>query len=129
MQPGSAACHHLHRSRKPGGFRGGGNGILREIVPDIVVFDESFVNHAVPSRLHGEQVAVRVLESAGQSHVSLHDLSAQYDFDPSLYALTGQGGPGIRGRYAEQLESALHRPIHRGDWFRRYFNPALYRLI
>ena len=29
-------------------IRSGSGGILREIVPDIVVFDESFVDHAVP---------------------------------------------------------------------------------
>ncbi len=40
-------------------LRAGSRGILHEIVPDIVVFDESFVDFAVPfSALHGPQIAL-----------------------------------------------------------------------
>ena len=73
-------------------LRGGAKGHLREIVPDIVVFDESFVNHAVPfAAFTARKIAVRLLESARQSHLSLDNLPAQYDFDPAFHALSGQG--------------------------------------
>ncbi len=68
-------------------------GILQEIAPDIVVFDESFADRAVPfGAFTARHVALRRLESAPQVHLPLDDLPAQYDLDAALHEWPGRGG-------------------------------------
>ena len=90
--------------------RRGATGIVGEVVPDIVVFDESFVNHAVPfAAFTARHVAVRMLEPAWQSHVSLDDVPAEYHFNPAFHALSLAGRPGICQRSRRAIRERLHR--------------------
>ena len=58
-------------------------------------------------RVHGPQVAVRLLESARQSHVSLDDLPAQYDFRPCTSCVVWpQADPDFTRRYRRSFRRA-----------------------
>jgi acetylornithine/succinyldiaminopimelate/putrescine aminotransferase len=113
-----------------GALRGGGKGILREIVPDIVVFDESFVNHDVP---FGAFTARKSLFACWNrpGKATFHSTTFQPNTISSLHFVRSvtQADQEFACRYAEQLEGARTDLSQRGDWFRRYYNPALYRLI
>ena len=50
--------------------------------------------------------------TARQGHVSLDDLSAQYDLDAALHELSGRADPEFHGRYRDGLRAdCTHRPI------------------
>ena len=111
-------------------LRNGPRGLLHEIAPDIVVFDDSFVDHAVP---FGAFTARRTLfapwnrprKSTFHSTTfqpntisTRHFMSCLADADPEFFRL-----------HAEEFRAFLDDLARRGDGFRRYYNPSLYRLI
>ena len=111
-------------------LRGGASGILREIVPDIVVFDESFVNRAVPfAAFTARQSLFACWNRPGKA--TFHSTTFQPNTISALHFMRClfKADPEFTRRHGELLESVLADLSRRGDWFRRYYNPALYRLI
>ena len=109
----------------------GSGGILHEIVPDIVVFDESFVDHAVP---FGAFTARKSLFACWNrpGKATFHSTTFQPNTISTLHFMHCSG-PG-RSRIPRSLSQGACTGhctdlSRRGDWFRRYYNPALYRLI
>lgn len=105
-------------------------GILREIVPDIVVFDESFVNHAVP---FGAFTAHKSLFACWNrpGKATFHSTTFQPNTISTLHFMRSLAAadPGFYDRYRASLDGVRTDPGRRGDWFRRYYHPALFRLI
>ena len=111
-------------------LRDGANGIVREIVPDIVVFDESFVNHAVPfAAFTARKSLFACWNQPGRA--TFHSTTFQPNTISTLHFMRclATADPEFAGRYGELLEGVGTDLSRRGDWFRRYYNPALYRLI
>ena len=106
-------------------------GILREIVPDIVVFDESFVDHAVP---FGAFTARKSLFACWNrpGKATFHSTTFQPNTISTLHFMKclAKADPEFHGRHREELSRDVLTDLsRRGDWFRRYYNPSLYRLI
>ncbi len=105
-------------------------GVVREIVPDIVVFDESFVNREVPFSAFSARKSLfahwnRARNATFHSTTfqpntvsTLQFMNCVASFDPEFHAL-----------HCDELRGALSSVAQRGDWFARYYNPSLYRLI
>jgi len=111
-------------------LRGRSSGILHEIVPDIVVFDESFVNHAVPwSAFTARKSLFACWNQPGKA--TFHSTTFQPNTISTLHFMRclAQADPDFHGRYGEAFQGILKNLSRRGDWFRRYYNPSLYRLI
>jgi acetylornithine/succinyldiaminopimelate/putrescine aminotransferase len=111
-------------------LRRGPGGVLREHAPDIVVFDESFVDHAVPF-------------SAFTAHKALYDFWNRPD-KATFHSTTYQPNTISSLHYVrclEKVDPEFHAAVAqdlrtidaglrvRGDLFRRLYSPALYRLI
>ena len=111
-------------------LRGGSSGILHEIVPDIVVFDESFVDHAVP---FGAFTARKSLFACWNQpgKATFHSTTFQPNTISTLHFMNclAKADPDFHGRYREDFQGLLTDLSRRGDWFRRDYNPSLYRLI
>jgi acetylornithine/succinyldiaminopimelate/putrescine aminotransferase len=111
-------------------LRHNSRGILHEIVPDIVVFDESFVEHAVP---FGAFTARKSLfawwNRAGKA--TFHSTTFQPNTISTLHFMRclAEADPDFYRHYSEVLEQLPTDLARQGDWFRRYYNPSLYRLI
>jgi acetylornithine/succinyldiaminopimelate/putrescine aminotransferase len=135
------AIHRLVRRDKPAiitcvdrgtldALRRGARGPLREIDPDVVVFDESFVAGAVP---FGAFTARRSLFAAwnrtGKS--TFHTTTFQPNTISTRHFMSclADEDPGFLGRHAEELRRLAGDRSRRSDAFRRYYNPALHRLI
>ncbi len=112
------------------GLRAGSSGILHEIVPDIVIFDESFVDHAVPFAAF---TARRSLFSCWNrpGKATFHSTTFQPNTISTRHFMDclARADPDFQGRYHEDFQAALTDVSCRGDWIRRYYSPALYRLI
>ncbi len=112
------------------GLRSGSGGILREIAPDIVIFDESFVDHAVP---FGAFTARKSLFACWNrpSKATFHSTTFQPNTISTLHFMNClvEADPEFYGRHSKELHGPLTELSRRGEWFRRYYNPALYRLI
>jgi acetylornithine/succinyldiaminopimelate/putrescine aminotransferase len=111
-------------------LRNGSSGIIAEIVPDIVVFDESFVDHAVPfSAFTARQSLFACWNEPGKA--TFHSTTFQPNTTSTLHFMRclALADPEFYGRYRDELQVVLTDLSRRGDWFRRYYNPALYRLI
>jgi acetylornithine/succinyldiaminopimelate/putrescine aminotransferase len=111
-------------------LREGPQGLLHEIIPDIVVFDDSFVDRAVP---FGAFTARRSLFAAwnrpGKS--TFHSTTFQPNTISTRHFMNclAEADPDFFRRHAEEFRALLEDLTKRGDAFRRYYNPALYRLI
>ena len=111
-------------------LRGGSSGILHEIVPDIVVFDESFVDHAVPfSAFTADKSLFACWNRPGKA--TFHSTTFQPNTMSTMHFMhcLSKADPGFHGRYCEVFQALLTDLSQRGEWFRRFYNPPLYRLI
>jgi len=117
-------------TRRAGGAPAPQSGILHEIVPDIVVFDESFVDHAVPfSAFTARKSLFACWNRPGKA--TFHSTTFQPNTISTLHFMRclAHSDPGFHERYDEILHGFLDSLSRRGEGFRRYYNPALYRLI
>ncbi len=111
-------------------LRGGSRGILHEIVPDIVVFDESFVDHAVPwSAFTARKSLFACWNQPGKA--TFHSTTFQPNTISTLHFMRclAKADPDFHFRHCEAFQGLLTDLSRRGDGFRRYYNPSLYRLI
>ena len=96
-------------------LRGGSGGILHEIVPDIVVFDESFVDHAVP---FGAFTARKSLFACWNQpgKATFHSTTFQPNTISTLHFMhcLAEADPDFHGRYREDFQAIAHRPIPAG---------------
>ena len=96
-------------------LRGGSGGILHEIVPDIVVFDESFVDHAVP---FGAFTARKSLFACWNrpGKATFHSTTFQPNTISTLHFMRclAQADPEFHGRYSDDSPGNTHRPIPAG---------------
>jgi acetylornithine/succinyldiaminopimelate/putrescine aminotransferase len=101
---------------------------LRTLAPDIVVFDESFVNHDVP---FGAFTARRIhydhWNRPGTS--TFHSTTYQPNTIASLHFLRclEQADPGFHASLAPDLAKIHSDLAHRGELFRRLYSPSLYQ--
>ena len=111
-------------------LRGGSGGILQEIVPDIVVFDDSFVDHAVPFSAF----------TAGKSLFASWNRTSKATFHSTTFqpntistrhfmACLAESDPEFHRRYHDDLEEMLTDLSRRADRFGRHYSPPLLRLI
>ena len=113
-----------------GALRCGSRGILHEIVPDIVVFDESFVDHAVPfAAFTARKSLFACWNQPGKA--TFHSTTFQPNTISTLHFMNclAQADPDFAGRYREDLQGMSADLFRLADWYRRYYNPSLYRLI
>jgi acetylornithine/succinyldiaminopimelate/putrescine aminotransferase len=111
-------------------FRRAPEDMLRDLKPDIVVFDESFVNHDVP---FGAFTARRALYQPWnrRGKTTFHSTTFQPNTISSLHFMRclEQSDPEFHASVAPDLEKIQD---HRGDCkelFRKLYSPALYRAI
>jgi len=111
-------------------LRGGSGGILHEIVPDIVVFDESFVNHAVPfSAFTARKSVFDCWNRPGKA--TFHSTTFQPNSISSrqfMNCLTAADAEFF-DRYSADFQAFQTDLSRRGDGIRRFYSPALFRLI
>ncbi len=111
-------------------IRGGSTSVLSESIPDIVIFDESFVDYAVPFSAFASRKALydhwnRPGKTTFHSTTyqpntiaSLHFMKCLQALDPDFYAAIAQD--------LEQVQADIQV---RRNTFRRLYNPSLYRMI
>jgi acetylornithine/succinyldiaminopimelate/putrescine aminotransferase len=111
-------------------LRGGARGPLRAIDPDVVVFDESFVDGAVP---FGAFTARRSLFAAWNrtGKTTFHTTTFQPNTISTRHFMNclAEADPDFFRRHAEELRPLVDDRSRRGDAFRRNYNPSLYRII
>ncbi len=108
----------------------GSYGILREIVPDIVVFDDSFVDHAVPfSAFTARKSLFACWNQPGKA--TFHSTTFQPNTISTLHFMSclAQDDTAFYRRHDQDFQAMLTDLSRRGDCFRRYYNPSLLRLI
>ncbi|MCI0457321.1 MAG: aminotransferase class III-fold pyridoxal phosphate-dependent enzyme, partial [Gemmataceae bacterium] len=111
-------------------LRRGHGGLLRQLAPDIVVFDESFVDHAVPfSAFTARKALYDHWNRAGKA--TFHSTTYQPNTISSLHFLSclRKADPEFLAPLAPDLDRIRADLRVRGDQFRRLYSPALYRLI
>jgi acetylornithine/succinyldiaminopimelate/putrescine aminotransferase len=111
-------------------LRGGRAGVARERTPDIVVFDESFVDHAVPfSAFTARKALYDHWNRPGKT--TFHSTTYQPNTISSLHFLRclEQADPQFHASLARDLHRIQADLRTRGDLFRRLYSPGLYRLI
>ncbi len=111
-------------------LRGDAGGILHEIAPDLVVFDESFVNHAVPfSAFTARRSLFDCWNRAGKA--TFHSTTFQPNSLSTRHFMNclATADAHFMGRYMHDLERLLNDVTRRAEAFRRFYNPSLYRLI
>jgi acetylornithine/succinyldiaminopimelate/putrescine aminotransferase len=106
------------------------SGILAEVVPDIVVFDESFVNHDVPFSVF---VARKTLYDCWNrpGKTTFHSTTFQPNTISSLHFMRclEQADPAFVADHASELERIHSDREFRREVFRRCYSPALYDAI
>jgi acetylornithine/succinyldiaminopimelate/putrescine aminotransferase len=111
-------------------LRRGPAGLLCELAPDIVVFDESFVDHAVPfGALTARHDLYDHWNRPGKA--TFHSTTYQPNTISSLHFLKClvKADPQFHATLAQDL-GKIHADLHvRGELFRRLYSPSLYRLI
>jgi acetylornithine/succinyldiaminopimelate/putrescine aminotransferase len=111
-------------------LRRGPAGLLREIAPDIVVFDESFVERAVPfSAFTARKALYDHWNRPGKA--TFHSTTYQPNTISSLHFLRclEKADPQFHASLAQELHKIQADLRIRGDLFRRLYSPSLYRLI
>jgi acetylornithine/succinyldiaminopimelate/putrescine aminotransferase len=105
-------------------------GVLRDLVPDVVVFDESFVNHDVPfAAFTARKALYDHWNRPGKT--TFHSTTYQPNTISSLHFLRCLEGadPDFHAAVAADLERIEADPALRGEVFRRLYSPSLYKAI
>ncbi len=100
------------------------------LVPDVIVFDESFVDHAVPfGAFTARQSLFAVWNRPGKG--TFHSTTFQPNTISARHFLAclGKAEPEFVGRHASELRVVRDDVWGRGEAFRRHYNPSLFRLI
>src|SRR5262245_4345449 len=104
--------------------------LRHELAPDIIVFDESFVDHAVPfSAFTARKALYDHWNRPGKA--TFHSTTYQPNTISSLHFLRclEKADPQFHASLAQDLDK-IHADLRiRGDLFRRLYSPSLYRLI
>src|SRR5262245_1109805 len=111
-------------------LRGDPGRLLHEIVPDVVVFDESFVDRAVPfAAFTARRSLFAVWNRPGNG--TFHSSTFQPNTISARHFMNclAQADPDFFERHAGDLRVLLDDPARRGDAFRCHYNPSLFRLI
>jgi acetylornithine/succinyldiaminopimelate/putrescine aminotransferase len=111
-------------------LRQGSSGVLRKLVPDIVVFDESFVDHAVPfSAFTAGKALYDHWNRPGKT--TFHSTTFQPNTISSLHFMhrLAKADPEFHASLAQDLEKITTDLGVRRDLFRRLYSPSLYRAI
>ena len=113
-----------------GVIRAATGGIIRELAPGIVIFDESFVNHDVP---FGAFAAAGTLYDHWNQpgKTTFHSTTYQPNTISSLHFLKclEQVDPEFHGAIAYDLERIQADLRVRGAAFKRLYSPSLYKAI
>ena len=112
-------------------LRAGKNrSVVRDIMPDIVVFDESFVNHEVPFAAFSARKSLFAHWNRARN-ATFHSTTFQPNTISTLQFMNcvARFDSEFHALHADELQGALSSVAQRGDWFARYYNPSLYRLI
>src|SRR5262249_29534722 len=109
--------------RRPG-------GILREIAPDIVVFDDSFVGHAVPFGAFSASKALYAFWNQPGT-TPFHSTTYQPNSISTLHFMKclEQDDPALHTCIAEKLEEIHNNLATRMEVFGRLYSPSLARMI
>jgi acetylornithine/succinyldiaminopimelate/putrescine aminotransferase len=111
-------------------LRRGASGVLHEVIPDIVLFDESFVGHAVPfSAFTARRKLYDQWNRPGKT--TFHSTTFQPNTIASLHFMRclAAHDPEFHAALAPEL-SSIHSDLDvRRDLFRRLYSPSLYRAI
>ncbi len=105
-------------------------GWLRELVPDMVLFDESFVDHAVPfSAFSARKTLFDHWNQPGKT--TFHSTTYQPNTISTLLFMRclEKADPEFHATLAMDLAIVRADPEMRGDIFRRLYSPSLYRMI
>jgi acetylornithine/succinyldiaminopimelate/putrescine aminotransferase len=111
-------------------LRGEPGRLLREIVADVVVFDESFVDHAVPfAAFTARRALFAVWNRPGKG--TFHSTTFQPNTISARHFMNclAEADPDFFDRHAGDLRGLLDDPARRIDAFRHHYNPSLFRLI
>jgi acetylornithine/succinyldiaminopimelate/putrescine aminotransferase len=111
-------------------LRGGGRGLLHEIAPDIVVFDDSFTDRAVP---FGAFTARRSLFDPWNRprKSTFHSTTFQPNTISTRHFMSclAEADPEFFHQHADDFRIFVDDLARRADGFRRHYNPSLLRLI
>lgn len=105
-------------------------GLLRDLTPDIVLFDESFVDHAVPfSAFSARKTLFDHWNQPGKT--TFHSTTYQPNTISSLHFMRclEKADPEFHASLAIDLAILRADLEVRGDHFRRMYSPSLYRMI
>jgi acetylornithine/succinyldiaminopimelate/putrescine aminotransferase len=111
-------------------LRRGQAGVLRELAPDIVIFDESFTDYAVPfSAFTARKALYDYWNRPGKA--TFHSTTYQPNTISSLHFVRclEKADPEFHTSVAQDLQKIDADLRVRGELFRRLYSPALYRLI
>jgi acetylornithine/succinyldiaminopimelate/putrescine aminotransferase len=106
------------------------SGLIAELRPDIVVFDESFTNHGVPFGAFTAPTEVfKPWNRRGKA--TFHSTTYQPNTVSNLHFMRclEKADPDFVAAHAPELEKILSDVRVRGDVFRRLYSPSLYRAI
>jgi acetylornithine/succinyldiaminopimelate/putrescine aminotransferase len=110
--------------------RSGSAGVLRELPPDIVLFDESFVDHAVPFSAFTARMALfDHWNRPGKT--TFHSTTYQPNTISSLHFLRclEKADPEFHASVAPELKAILADLGVRHDLFKRLYSPSLAKTI
>ncbi|MDG3004699.1 aminotransferase class III-fold pyridoxal phosphate-dependent enzyme [Paludisphaera mucosa] len=111
-------------------LRGGPRGWLHEVAPDVVVFDETFTDRAVP---FGAFTARRTLFAPWNrlGKGTFHSTTFQPNTISALQFMNvlARRDPEFLAQHAGDLRAVRDDLGRRADAFGRYYNPTLLRLI
>jgi acetylornithine/succinyldiaminopimelate/putrescine aminotransferase len=109
--------------RRPG-------GILREIAPDIVVFDDSFVGHAAPFGAFSAGKALYAFWNQ-PGKTTFHSTTYQPNSISTLHFMKclEHDDPALYSCIAEKLEQIKTNLSYRMEVFGRLYSPSLVRMI
>ena len=105
-------------------------GILHELIPDVIVFDESFVGRSVPfAAFTARRALFAAWNRPGKS--TFHSTTFQPNTITTRHFMNvlAMTDPDFCQKYADELRAIACNLVRRGDAFRRYYQPSLYRLI
>lgn len=111
-------------------IRAGSGGILGEITPDIVVFDESFVEHDVPfAAFTGRKTYFDHWNQPGRTN--FHSTTYQPNTISTLHFMRclEAADPAFFATVAVELSRALDDFSYRVSLFRRLYSPSLFKAI
>lgn len=110
--------------------RAGDRGIAGEILPDILVFDESFVEHDVPfASFTARERLFSLWNRPGKS--TFHSTTFQPNTISTRHFMNclARFDENFLQRHQAEIKAMTDDLTRRGEAYRRYYNPMLYRLI